>query len=268
MFCSAAPWVRAKRVAAASAILVACIMSGGSNGYTLAAAEFEPQPGYDDMQLVGIFQDRAGCLVVMSSGGEVYVPAFTKGSVDISEEGEGVSLRIEGSNFLLGDEVSLGGSATVGPSSVGHQITTFSKIFGGQVLTATDLAVAAGLQDTEQIGNVNLVKNALTSDEVEAGINAIRRTLETAIDRMKTDSGDVTVLLVGGGTTFIFDVYFCMSLQQSTAVSLVKFSDNILLTHFSAQCTCTRALWRRIPRALLCQATIPPTSFSYAPSSW
>lgn len=115
MFCSAAPWVRAKRVAAASAVLVACIMSGCSNGYTLAAAEFEPQPGYDDMQLVGIFQDRAGCLVVMSSGGEVYVPAFTKGSVDISEEGEGVSLRIEGSNFLLGDEVSLGGSATVGP---------------------------------------------------------------------------------------------------------------------------------------------------------
>lgn len=115
MLHNAAAWVRARRVVAAAAILVACTMSGCSKGYPLAAAEFEPQPGYDDMQLVGLFQDRGGCLVVMSNGGEVYVPAFTKGSVDISEEGEGVSLLIEGSSFILGDEVSLGGSAAVEP---------------------------------------------------------------------------------------------------------------------------------------------------------
>ena len=39
------------------------------------------------------------------------------------------------------------GDASVGPDSVGHEITSRAIVFGGDVLTATDLAVSASHQD-------------------------------------------------------------------------------------------------------------------------
>lgn len=110
------------------------------------------------------------------------------------------SIGLGGGSYVFFDA---NGLATVGPSSVGHEITTSAKIFGGQVLTATDLAVAAGLKDTEEIGDKRLIDKSLNITEVNAGMDAIRRSLETAIDRMKTDAGDATVLLVGGGSVIV-----------------------------------------------------------------
>ena len=36
---------------------------------------------------------------------------------------------------------------TIGPDSVGFELTRRARVFGGDVLTATDIAVAAGLAD-------------------------------------------------------------------------------------------------------------------------
>src|SRR6185295_18490588 len=67
-----------------------------------------------------------------------------------------VAVEIGGvrTNFRMPDVLSLGiggGShvdgAEVGPQSVGYELTSRALVFGGDVLTATDLAVAAGLAD-------------------------------------------------------------------------------------------------------------------------
>src|SRR5207237_8047803 len=37
-----------------------------------------------------------------------------------------------------------GGGVRIGPDSVGYELTTKARVFGGEVLTTTDIAVAAG----------------------------------------------------------------------------------------------------------------------------
>lgn len=93
------------------------------------------------------------------------------------------------------------GAASVGPDSVGYAIDTRALVFGGPELTATDLAVAAGF--SSNIGDSDLVQNVLAPTQLLAGQATIRRLLESAIDKMKTDADDVDVLLVGGGSVIV-----------------------------------------------------------------
>jgi N-methylhydantoinase A/oxoprolinase/acetone carboxylase beta subunit len=109
-------------------------------------------------------------------------------------------------NFRMPDLVSIGlggGSCVhqaeetqVGPDSVGYRLTEEAKIFGGQQLTATDLAVAAG---RIQLGDPSQVQ-ALSRSVVEAGLAYISRSLEDHIDRMKLSAEPVPVVAVGGGS--------------------------------------------------------------------
>lgn len=75
-----------------------------------------------------------------------------------------------------------GGKVSVGPDSVGYLLDTKAKVFGGDVLTATDIAVAAG---GESIGDFSLVKHlqASTVADAQAKIKAL---MERVVDRMKT----------------------------------------------------------------------------------
>jgi N-methylhydantoinase A/oxoprolinase/acetone carboxylase beta subunit len=89
----------------------------------------------------------------------------------------------------------------VGPESVGYRLTEAALVFGGGTLTATDAAVAAGIV---RIGDRTLaahVPRAL-ADGVLA---AAREKLEDAIDRMKTEAGDVPLIAVGGGSFLVPD---------------------------------------------------------------
>ncbi|KAH6977446.1 hypothetical protein BKA56DRAFT_633121 [Ilyonectria sp. MPI-CAGE-AT-0026] len=90
----------------------------------------------------------------------------------------------------------LGDAVTVGPHSVGKELTARSRAFGGQVLTTTDILVAGGL---EGIGDKSLVSNISPSDvaRVKEHINCL---LEKVIDEMKTTETEVPVILVGGGS--------------------------------------------------------------------
>ncbi|MEF9877094.1 MAG: hydantoinase/oxoprolinase family protein, partial [Gordonibacter sp.] len=112
-------------------------------------------------------------------------------------------------NFRMPDLVSVGlgggslvrkhddGSVTVGPGSVGYQVTSKALCFGGDTLTATDIVVAKGL--VEGVGDADLVAG-IDSELVEAAYTEISRIIEDAVDAMKTSAGDVTVILVGGGS--------------------------------------------------------------------
>jgi N-methylhydantoinase A/oxoprolinase/acetone carboxylase beta subunit len=101
--------------------------------------------------------------------------------------GGGSIVRVEGSKV------------SVGPDSVGHELTSRALVFGGDTLTATDIAVRAGLLD---LGDASLVRH-IDSDLAKAALASIIQTLEDAIDAVKTKRGDVDVILVGGGSALV-----------------------------------------------------------------
>jgi N-methylhydantoinase A/oxoprolinase/acetone carboxylase beta subunit len=83
----------------------------------------------------------------------------------------------------------------VGPVSVGYQLTERSRVFGGDELTATDVAVAGGLADLGDKERVASLPAALVRDTL-ARIHAM---IEEGVDRMKTDAREEPLIAVGGG---------------------------------------------------------------------
>ena len=111
-------------------------------------------------------------------------------------------------NFRMPDVVSIGlgggsivrehadGSVTVGPDSVGYEITKKALVFGGDVLTATDIAVRLGMVE---LGDASKVAH-IPEELAKKALAAIRTLVEDAIDSMKVSSADSDVILVGGGS--------------------------------------------------------------------
>jgi N-methylhydantoinase A/oxoprolinase/acetone carboxylase beta subunit len=106
-----------------------------------------------------------------------------------------LSIGLGGGSLVIAE----GGRVRVGPQSVGYRITQEALVFGGKQLTATDIAVAAGYAD---VGDRGLVAG-LDKKLVAAAVDEIHRLAEDALDRMKTSSADVPVILVGGGGILI-----------------------------------------------------------------
>ena len=124
-----------------------------------------------------------------------------------------VSLAGVLTNFRMPDVYSLGlgGGSLVhegpdglclGPDSVGFRLGTEALVFGGSAVTLTDAGVAAGRL---AIGNRPLPAQR---DRVwgERVLAKAARTVSDAVDRMKTQAGNVTVVLVGGGGVLLPDV--------------------------------------------------------------
>lgn len=122
-----------------------------------------------------------------------------------------VAVEIGGvhTNFRMPDILSIGigggtivrseaGQFQVGPDSVGHEITEKAKIFGGNVLTATDVAVGAGVAQGE-----NWDRSSLDESICKQAHKHIVSKIEDAIDRMKTSSADIPVILSGGGSILL-----------------------------------------------------------------
>ena len=102
--------------------------------------------------------------------------------------------------------VGLGGGSVVerdplavGPQSVGYRLTREALVFGGDTVTATDAAVAAGLAE---IGDKSAVAG-LPRDFVAAVLAAVRAKIEDSVDRIKTEAGNVALIAVGGGTFLV-----------------------------------------------------------------
>jgi N-methylhydantoinase A/oxoprolinase/acetone carboxylase beta subunit len=111
-------------------------------------------------------------------------------------------------NFRMPDVYSfgLGGGSLVrkdplrvGPQSVGYRISEEALVFGGETLTTTDIAVAAGAAD---IGDGERVKG-LDGNFVQATMERIQEMADTAVDRMKTSAEPIPVIVVGGGSILI-----------------------------------------------------------------
>lgn len=111
-------------------------------------------------------------------------------------------------NFRMPDiqAIGLGGGSliknhgkTIGPESCGHKLVNEGLIFGGNTLTASDIAVANG---NVMMGSPNRVKN-LDKNLVQQAINTIHSMLNDSIEMMKSSSAPVPVILVGGGACLI-----------------------------------------------------------------
>lgn len=127
------------------------------------------------------------------------------------ESSSAVSIGGVRTNFRMPDVLSIGlgggsivrqhpdGSVTVGPDSVGYEITSRALVFGGDTITATDIAVRLKMA---KIGDPSLVESIEESFAVKA-MDCIRNMLEDSIDAMKLSDDAAAVILVGGGSIIL-----------------------------------------------------------------
>ena len=109
-------------------------------------------------------------------------------------------------NFAMPDVISIGlggGSIiglkdplTIGPVSVGHELLQKSKVFGGDTLTATDLAVASGRC---QVGNI--APPSISS--LDKLIEILDKMVSEQVSRARTSNKAIPVIAVGGGSVMM-----------------------------------------------------------------
>ncbi|OTA90438.1 hypothetical protein M434DRAFT_368801 [Hypoxylon sp. CO27-5] len=123
-------------------------------------------------------------------------PRLAKSYTDLA----GVKVNLE---MPLVESIGLGGGSiihvtpdghvTVGPDSVGHDLTTKALCFGGDIMTATDVAVATG-------ADVGTSHVSLPEPIITKATARMKKMLEDCIDRVKLSPEPSTVILVGGGS--------------------------------------------------------------------
>ncbi len=111
-------------------------------------------------------------------------------------------------NFRMPDllAIGLGGGSLVGadgtevgPRSLGHRLVEDGLVFGGDVMTATDVVVASG---EANIGDPRLVSD-LDPTVCKAALGRITELLDSGIEQMKPSSDPLPVILVGGGSLLV-----------------------------------------------------------------
>jgi N-methylhydantoinase A/oxoprolinase/acetone carboxylase beta subunit len=106
-----------------------------------------------------------------------------------------LSIALGGGSIVREEE----GRVTIGPDSVAHELTDKALVFGGNILTTTDVAVADGHID---LGDKALLKNVSKTTIVRT-LDGIHAVIGDAIDQMKTSAKKIPVILVGGGSILI-----------------------------------------------------------------
>jgi N-methylhydantoinase A/oxoprolinase/acetone carboxylase beta subunit len=113
-------------------------------------------------------------------------------------------------NFRMPDvfSIGLGGGSLVvetqagiqvGPTSVGHRLTSEALIFGGRTLTASDVMAAAGRAD---FGDRSKVQH-LNPDLIERTQQKVAAMLEDCVDRARLSADPLPVIIVGGGSILV-----------------------------------------------------------------
>jgi N-methylhydantoinase A/oxoprolinase/acetone carboxylase beta subunit len=123
----------------------------------------------------------------------------------------GAEVKVGGvrTNFRMPDVLPIGlgggsmirdGGARIGPDSVGHDLVTQGLAFGGEVMTASDVGIAAGLAE---FGDPSLVR--IEEPVVKTALSTIRSMLAEAIDQVKTSADALPLIAVGGGAFLVPD---------------------------------------------------------------
>ncbi|RBM06247.1 hydantoinase/oxoprolinase N-terminal domain-containing protein [Streptomyces sp. PT12] len=112
-----------------------------------------------------------------------------------------VSVGIGGGSRVRAEGQGAAGPVTVGPDSVGHALRERALVFGGDTLTATDVAVAAGLAE---IGDPALVRG-LDRHLVRHALERITHRIAETADLMRVTPDPLPAVLVGGGSVLLGD---------------------------------------------------------------
>jgi N-methylhydantoinase A/oxoprolinase/acetone carboxylase beta subunit len=114
-------------------------------------------------------------------------------------------------NFRMPDvfSIALGGGtiieptdpAKIGPKSVGYRIHEEGKLFGGNTLTSTDIAVGLGIADIGDAGPARELGEEKLK-QIKAQIDDM---ITNAVERMRVSPDPIPVLAVGGGSILIPD---------------------------------------------------------------
>ncbi len=137
------------------------------------------------------------------------------------ESGIAVELGEVRTNFRMPDILALaigGGSIvsdlnadspSIGPQSVGYQLTEKAQSFGGNTLTLTDVALSLNVMQWQS----DPKSEAITLSQQEAAsIYALMvEKIEEGIDKMKTTASPVPAILVGGGSALMPDQFVGIS---------------------------------------------------------
>jgi N-methylhydantoinase A/oxoprolinase/acetone carboxylase beta subunit len=110
-------------------------------------------------------------------------------------------------NFRMPDvfSIGLGGGSLiedaaplprVGPLSVGFAITQRARLFGGDTLTATDIAVAGGRATVGDPARLS----GLSPEMVSRSLARIDQMLDAAVDRTRISPDPIPIIVVGGGS--------------------------------------------------------------------
>jgi N-methylhydantoinase A/oxoprolinase/acetone carboxylase beta subunit len=122
----------------------------------------------------------------------------------------GLDLAVAGvrTNFRMPDLISVGigggslvdiESGTVGPRSVGFRLTERALVFGGDTLTLTDIAVAAGrinLGDRECVAHID-------ADTIVRVDDHLRKRFSRMLENYERAGRHLPIVLVGGGAPLI-----------------------------------------------------------------
>ncbi len=204
---------RALRQALAASGIDAPLYLTQNDGTVMLAAEAEAHPVYSfasgptNSMRGAAFLSRLDDAIVIDVGGTTsdigsLQRGFPRQANNVVEVGGVRTL------FRMPDLLSLGlggGSLVgneplaVGPLSVGYELPERALVFGGSEVTATDVAVAAGLVD---LGDRRRVA-ALPARLVRRALARIHAMIEEGVDRMKSDARDVPLVAVGGAAFLI-----------------------------------------------------------------
>lgn len=148
----------------------------------------------------------ADAMVIDIGGTTADVGALVKGFPRLAS----LSVEVGGirTNFRMPDVYSfgLGGGSMVtteplriGPQSLGYELTSKALAFGGTVLTASDIGIAAGLA---AFGEGRFLYG-LEPIFVRRCVDAMGQMIADSVDRMKISAAPVPLIAVGGGSFLV-----------------------------------------------------------------
>jgi N-methylhydantoinase A/oxoprolinase/acetone carboxylase beta subunit len=173
----------------------------------------------------------------------------------------GLELTVAGvrTNFRMPDLYSVGvgggslideSSGAVGPRSVGFRLTSEALVFGGDTLTLTDVAVAAGRL---AIGDPARVAN-LKRNLIERVDNHLRGRLERLLENYERANQHLPVILVGGGAPLVEELLRSLGrtvvcpadagIANALGAAMAQVGGEADLTFAAAEVTRTEALAR------------------------
>jgi N-methylhydantoinase A/oxoprolinase/acetone carboxylase beta subunit len=166
----------------------------------------------NSMRGAAVLSGLGTCAVVDVGGTTTDVGVLTGGfpreaTVEVSVAGirtnfrmpDVLSIGLGGGSLVRGS----GTDVTVGPDSVGYRLTEQARVFDGDVLTATDVAVAAG---RVAIGDPSRVAG-LDPADVAAALERIGADVADVVDRMRISADPLPVVAVGGGSVLLPDSF-------------------------------------------------------------